>query len=87
MSAEHRKRELVALVLELTQERLHRSERRHASCVAPGVGPLALAQKLRADRLPPDAELRSFATRLVEWALGVDGATKPYLEDDLEKGG
>lgn len=88
MSPAERKRELVALVESVTEARLSAQTRRHACCVAPGLGPVMLAKKLRADRLPEERELRRFAEQLVDWALGLaPGAPRPFADGDLETSG
>ncbi len=88
MSPEERKRELVAMVARVTEQRLSAQTRRHACCVAPGLGPGMLAKKLRADRLPDGPELSALAERLVDWALGLEpGAPRPFSAGDLETSG
>lgn len=88
MTPDERKRALLARVESATQERLSAQARRHACCVAPGLGPVALAKKLRAERLPDEPELSVFAERLVDWALGLSpGAPRPYADADLERSG
>lgn len=85
MTPEQRKQAFVAAVTRATQARLEDRARRHASCVAPGLGPPTLARRLRADRLPEGPELDAFADRLVDWALGlVPAAERPFVDDDLE---
>ena len=88
MDPDARKRELVALVAAATERRLAEQARRHACCVAPGLGPVLLAKKLRADRLPDGSDLPLFAERLVDWALGLTpGVPRPFADGDLETGG
>lgn len=79
-----RKTRFVALVERITAERLAEMARRHTSCVAPGLGPVLLARRLRPERLPDDAALETFAIELTDWALGLSpGAARPYDDDDL----
>ncbi len=82
----HRKAHFVALVERATQARLEGMQRRHACCVAPGLGAPALARLWRAERLPADAELDALAERLSDWALGlVPPEPRPYAPEDLER--
>lgn len=81
-----RKARFVALVERATQQRLESMQRRHACCVAPGLGATALARLWRADRLPGDAELEALAERLADWALGIaPPEPRPYAQEDLER--
>lgn len=85
-AASERKDRFVALVERATGERLEEMARRHTSCVAPGLGPVLLAQRFRADRLPDGAALESLAVALTEWALGLrPGAPRPFADDDLTR--
>ena len=81
-----RKARFIALVERATQARLESMERRHACCVAPGLGAPALARLWRAERLPADAALEALAERLADWALGLAPAEpRPYSAEDLER--
>jgi hypothetical protein len=85
MDPEQRRRAFVALVESETARRLAETERRHASCVASGLGPPLLARRFRAERLPDEPELAFLATRLVDWALGLTpGAPRPFEDADLD---
>jgi hypothetical protein len=76
----------VALVEHATTQRLAELERRHACCVAPGLGPVLLARRFRADRLPDGEALEVLAVALCEWALGLrPGSPRPYADDDLTR--
>lgn len=81
-----RKERFVELVEQTTQAELERLPKKHAACVAPGLGPVALARLWREDRLPEPPALDELARRLVVWALGLDPeAQRPYTSDDIER--
>jgi len=83
-----RKERFVALVEAFTHQLLAAQPRRHASCVAPALGPSALARAFRPDRLPTDErDLTELAERLARWTLGLaPDAERPYSDADIAVG-
>ena len=80
-----RKRRFVELVEDATARRLSEMQRRHSSCVALGLGPVALARTFRPERLPSGDDLATLALELVDWALGLSPPEpRPYVAEDVE---
>jgi hypothetical protein len=88
MTSDQKKRELVRHVARLTELRLAEQQRKHQCSISPSLGPMVVAQRLRAERLPDGDQLEALAARLVDWALGLaPGAARPFSDADLDSSG